>query len=352
MHTLFGEDVIAAIADRVKSRAGTPAGSALGKTAAACKEAFALGCQGPDIFYHSRRRRPVGLEYGTLLHRRGIGRFAAGLLNMALPQPPENGIDERGAYALGFMTHAILDRSAHPFIVYKSFRAAPPAPNSLSYAQSHAFFERVIDTLMFKTLRGAEIAEWDQEGILSAVCAEPPPGLQEMIAAALISAFPERAEKDEKLKRRIENTFLDCASFYRMTAQANVARQILSIPPELHKDHLVYICPEILTENPDFLNRGKRPWFYPAGAAKEDTRSFPEIYAQAAAQAVDSLSPIIAGYFETGVFPVDQAAEAVGNGGLSIVDEAGHPCPPCRSDPFPLDETLEQQVIIRRAKIN
>ena len=344
LHVLFGEDVTAEIYRRLAPRFGVVAGKALEKIKYTYKKAFALGCQGPDLFYHSRVRRPVGLEYGTLLHRRGAGEFTAGLLKMGLPDPPpdaedirmhrrEKGINALGAYALGFMTHAILDRQAHPYIVYKSCWLSPAKPKALSFAQSHAFFERIIDVLMLKHLRRLEITSWDQEGLLAETCENPPLGLKELLARALVMAFPERAGKDGKLGSRLENTFHDCAVFYRMTAPAYTS--------PLDMNHLFYMFPEELPGDIDFLNLEKQVWSYPAGEKKEDTRSFPEIYSDAVIAAADSLTGIIDRYLEKGFFPIKEAALAIGNGGLSIVDETGHPCSPSRTDPLPLDEVLE-----------
>ena len=347
LHTLFGEDVTAEIHRRMESRFGVVAGKALEKIRDTHRKAFALGCQGPDIFYHSQNRRPVGLEYGTLLHRRGVGIFTAGLLKMGLPDPPpgtpaeatgrgsppEKEINALGVYALGFMTHAILDRLTHPYIVYKSDR---PPPENARRDRSHAFLERIVDVLMLKRLRGAEISGWDQEGILAEICEDPPPGLRELLARALVLAYPERAGKDEKLRARIENTFLDCAAFYRNTAPANKP-----------KSHVAYLYPEKLPVHIDFLNLKKRPWYYPAGEKKEDLRSFPELYAAAVKAAADSLTGIIGRYLEEGFFPIAEAAQAIGNGGLSIVDEEGRPCALSWTDPLPLQEVLDEQVALR-----
>jgi hypothetical protein len=88
LHSLFGEDVIAEIFSRIHPRFGGAAEKAMEKIRGEYKAAFALGCQGPDIFYHSQMRRPVALEYGALLHRRGYGVFTAALLKMGLPDPP------------------------------------------------------------------------------------------------------------------------------------------------------------------------------------------------------------------------------------------------------------------------
>jgi hypothetical protein len=333
LHSLFGEDVIAGIFRRTGNWFETETIHTI------YKNVFALGCQGPDIFYHGRRQRPVGLEYGTLLHRRGIGLFAAKLLEASLP--PTASISALGAYALGFMTHAILDRAAHPYIVYKSFR--PSSRGTLGPAQAHTFFERIIDALMLKTLRGREISGWDQECVLSSVCTSPPPGLKELLERTLIQTFPERAGKDEKLADRIKNTFDDSARFYRLTAPANLVKKNTGVATAITQDHLLYIYPENLPGHIDFLNMETRPWFYPAGHVKEDTRSFPEVYAHAVQAATDLLGGIIKRYLEDGAFPTLEAATAMGNGGLSLVDSNGAPCPPIRFDSLPLDEVLEQQ---------
>jgi hypothetical protein len=231
--------------------------------------------------------------------------------------------------------------------VYKSCRLPPSKHGSLSFAQSHAFFERIIDALMLKHLRGEEISSWDQEGILAETCANPPLGLRELLARALVLTFPERAEKDENLGSRIENTFQDCAGFYRLSSPANIARENIGAASSLRKDFLVYVYPEELPWGIDFLNLEHWPWYHPAGEEKEDTKSFPELYASSVGAAADSLTGIFGKYLEEGRFPINEAAWAIGNGGLSIADGAGKPCAPNRSDPLPLDEVLEQQAKLR-----
>jgi hypothetical protein len=260
------------------------------------------------------------------------------------------------------MTHAILDRLAHPYIVYKadSWSSGINSPDFPRFVSPHAFFERIIDVLMLKLLRGTEISSWDQEGVLAETCENPPTGLKELLARTLITVFPERAGKDEKLRLRIENVFLDCAGFYHMTAPARPMEEsrddassrgtsTLTAPGgkfHLRKYHLVYLYPEELPSHIDYLNLGKHPWYYPSGEEREDRRSFPEIYAGAVAAATDSLTGLISRFFEEGVFPVEETAEAIGNGGLNIVDENGKPCAPCRTDPLPLEEVLERQAVL------
>jgi hypothetical protein len=222
------------------------------------------------------------------------------------------------------MTHTILDRHAHPYIVYKS--GVP------RFEGSHAFFERIIDVLMLKFLRGAEITSWDQ-GMLAETCENPPEGLKELLAGALAAVFPERAGRDEKLRLRIENAFLDCAGFYRRTAPARPSAESRDDEFILQKHHLVYLYPLELPGDIDFLNLSRQPWYYPAGEKREDRRSFPEIYTGAVTAA-------------NGIADANNIAEAIGNGGLNIVDENGKPCAPCRADPLPLEEVLERQAVL------
>jgi hypothetical protein len=380
LHTLFGEDVITGIHSRIAGPFGIIADKALEKIRLAYRTSFALGCQGPDIFYHNRRSRPVGLEYGMLLHRRGAGIFTAGLLKMGLPDPPpheeeirtgrrespernsvsgqdgaphpENGINALGAYALGFMTHAILDRQTHPYIIYKTThinnKTVPSSPGRPQYAaRFHAFFERILDALMLRELRGQEIESWDQEEMLVKICEKPPMGLHELLAKALVTAFPERAGNDEKLSLRIENTFNDCARFYRLTAPRFSSSKNSGISLE----ELTYIYPQNIHNagegGIDFLNKEHRPWCYPLVGGRKDNRSFGEIYSTAVETAVESISPVITAYLETGSFPITEAARIIGNGGLSITEENGRPCNPTFTEPLPLENVLIEQAKIR-----
>jgi hypothetical protein len=380
LHALLGEDVIAEIYRRIGPRFGIVADKALEKISRDYRAAFVLGCQGPDIFYHNRRTRPVALEYGGLLHRRGYGVFTALLLNMGLPDPPpdaedirmgrrEKGVNALGVYALGFMTHAVLDRLCHPYIVYKSQYPDPEGragaggagPRRPPGKGAHPFFERIIDVLMLKLLRGREPADWDQ-GLLAAALENPPLGLRELLGRALKAGFPERAGKDRKLAQRMENAFLDAAWFYRLTDPRKTALRApdpgglsssaLSPAPAPEAGALIYLYPERLPPDIDFLNLDHEVWYDPGTAAGEpgnaaDTRSFPEIYAGAVTAAADSLAPSMAEYLETGVFPIAGTARCIGNGGLSLQDENGRPRAPRRTNPLPLERVWQEQAELR-----
>jgi hypothetical protein len=338
LHSLFGEDLLAALDRTLGCR----------PVEGACLDAFALGCQGPDIFYHSQMSLPVGLEYGTLLHRRGYGSCAAALFELALPRGAAAHSGDLAAYAWGFATHALLDRACHPYIVYKT---AQPGGEGRG-RNLHAFFERILDALMLEELRGRPVASWDQNA-LARICGDPPQGLGELVAGALCRAFPERAGRDGKLSGRIDNALRDSAAFYRHTDPAKTSflrpaaglsgqpacqRRIVEALP------LAFLYPEALPQDLDYLNRERRAWHYPLVEGLRDTRSFPEIYAQALEAALETLGPLAAEYSEKGFLSgAEETARRIGDTGLSIQDRDGKPCPATRSEPLPLERVLEQQ---------
>ncbi|MDR3123273.1 MAG: zinc dependent phospholipase C family protein [Treponema sp.] len=337
LHALFGEDLLAAL-DGDLHRPLVEDG---------CRAVFVLGCQGPDIFYHSQITRPVGLEYGTLLHRRGYGSCCAALFDLA----SSAGRADFAAYAWGFATHALLDRACHPYIVYKTAKLEEGRGGERNL---HAFFERILDALMLEDLRGKPVASWDQDS-LARICDDPPRGLRELLAEALRQAFPERAGRDAKLPQRIDNAFMDSALFYRHTDPAKTSflkpggqsafqRRLAAALP------LVSLYPEALPQDIDYLNRERRAWQYPLAGGAQDARSFPEIYAQALEAAMETLGPLAAAYRETGSLPgCEQTARRIGDTGLSIQDRDGKPCPPTFSEPLPLEQVLERQREERRA---
>jgi len=345
LHEMFGGDLI----DALSSGLGPGAASAWPALSRGDRGAFAAGCQGPDVFYHGRHTRPLALEYGGLLHRRGCGGFCAGLLAMALPKPGEKP-DALAAYALGFLSHAALDRACHPYIVYRSAAVQGRASDNGLY---HPFFERILDVLMLGELRGMEAEGWDQKPLAGA-CADPPPGLKGLVARAIATAYPEKAAKDGLLAARIDGAFADSARFYRLTDPAKTRTESLDAPPQLERRWLSVVYPIGLPDGVDFLNKSRRPWSYPYRPPDRespalDARSFPEVYADALKSAAEALLPSFAEYLETGAFPVEKAAAGIGDGCLSISDAEGRPCAPNLSDSFPLDAELERQCRLRRA---
>ncbi|MCA1949182.1 MAG: zinc dependent phospholipase C family protein [Treponema sp.] len=349
-HILFGQELIRICEGLLAEKYGQRFDEPIQKLKNQYFSVFALGCQGPDIFYHSQRRRPVAIEYGSLLHRRHYGSFMTVLLKRTL----SSALTGLGAYALGFLTHAYLDRAAHPYIVYKAGWVSPERPETAKYARLHAFFERILDVQLLELLEGIHISAWNQDRILTRACEEPPVYLVETLADALRSTYPERAGKDPLLNQRIENALLDAASFYRTTNPQRTSMNYRKIDEGLYLKYdqtpasVALIYPEGFPLSVDYLNLAERPWRHPCQQGSVDHRSFINLFLDACQKGAHFLFQFISSFIETGHVP-SNSAELIGNGGLSICDEAGQPCKPVWSDPLPLDHVLEQQFLLRTA---
>jgi hypothetical protein len=191
---------------------------------------------------------------------------------------------------------------------------------------------------MLEGLRGLPVSSWEGDAALAEICRNPPPGLRELLARTLAEVFPERAGKDLKLSARMDNALADCAGFYFFT---DPLRSLSGLEKSaLRSKALLYRYPRRILREIDCLNLARGPWPHPA-SGREERRSFPEIYRDAAEAAAAALAPVFGAYLETGVFPPGEASRAIGNGGLSVTDEEGKPRAPRRAAPLPLHEILE-----------
>ena len=326
--------------------------------------AFRLGCQGPDLFYHNQRTRPVSLEYGALLHRRAFGEFTGNLLRLCLPGADPQSVSfssdscSLAAYALGFATHAFLDRVTHPFIVYKAGWVAPSQPETARYARCHVFFERILDVLMLERLRSRSTASWDQDALLASACMPLSKALPARIAHSLELSFPERTQDDDKLVDRILNAFSDAHSYYRFTNpvrtsyRGNDSEGYQHLLSRKGRASVALIYPECFSLAQDYLNLAHTAWMQPCGAGEGwpqlEFRSFPDLYKAALGLATPFLCRLLMYFLDSGRVPEGLSAE-LGNGGLSVTKSDGSPCAPTRSDPLPLDAVLDAQYGLRMA---
>ena len=148
-HHIFGEDVVASLPD----------GLVDGEEELL---AFLLGNQGPDpMFCRWRAPLEVGATVRQLAHDMHEGRVTQAFLAMRMGVgllPAEDARVGR-AFALGFLGHYALDRTAHPF-VYAQQRDLALADPSLDACQTelHAIIESDIDSWILWEKRHATVA--------------------------------------------------------------------------------------------------------------------------------------------------------------------------------------------------
>ncbi len=105
--------------------------------------AFALGLQGPDIFFYylpGYRRKPAP---GSMAHSQKTGAFLQALIQSCEKQPSSIR-DAAYCYVAGFLGHYTLDTTCHPYIYDKTkYQENEPA-----YFGRHVYLETDIDKKM------------------------------------------------------------------------------------------------------------------------------------------------------------------------------------------------------------
>lgn len=310
-------------------------------TRADVRGALAVGAQGPDIFYHNQRRRPTSIQYGTLLHRRGYGAVVHHMIGWAV-RHGHTPTSPLGAYILGFVTHAVLDRRMHPYINYRSGWVVPGTPETKRYRSMHAFLERLIDVALIRELRGIEPNELDFYGIVThyAVADPVPEAWHAAILHGLTESY-ERAAGDERLAKRLENAWRDSLGYYEFTRRIDDAYLREAIEREdrgeVRSSWLSIIHPPSIPADIDVLNHRHEEWTHPCSSKRRSTASVPEMYDDAVMESRSILTTIVDEWErwspENGTF-----AEIVGDHNLSDGRRRKRPCRPRHMEPFPLAE--------------
>jgi hypothetical protein len=327
-HVLFAEESL-------KEALGSRADSLLAEHG----NLFRFGAQGPDFFYHNQRTRPTGLKYGVSAHREGFGRLVGAMVREHR-HLGASGAAERGAYILGFATHAFLDRATHPFINYFSGWVDPARPETQRHYRCHVFLERILDVLMLRLRRAQDVATFSLPEALG--CGPRLPyGILKTLLKGLNAAYP-RMDYKSRDRQRIENAYQDSLSFYSFTDPANPQFRPMAVAHDREegraKRRLALFHPYELPGRVDFLNLRGRQWCHPCREDWVYTDSFPELYEQALERTVPALRQIaglLAGEGDPGAAEPLLGNESLGTG-LPWKD-----CPRMRcSDPLPLPEIL------------
>ncbi|HUX12570.1 MAG TPA: zinc dependent phospholipase C family protein [Spirochaetia bacterium] len=300
---------------------------------------LALGAQGPDVFFHNQRTMPTGIRYGILLHRHGYGKFVAGMVDAvrARSVPFES---EAGAFAAGFLTHAILDRHTHPFINYFSGWVDPDEVSSARHRSMHPFFERIIDLFVLARYRSLGINRYN---FFSRVdCGDELPEAVETMEAAAMRLCYRRARRDEELFTRLRNAYRDTMGYYRYSNRITPARLKEAMrreeSGELGSRWLAILHPFALDGATDYLNEKHDRWTDPCDESRQLTDSFWDLFDRALESAAGPIAALRDAW--AGALPLESLENAIGNGGLSDTNGEEAPCRKLYSRPLALADLL------------
>lgn len=306
---------------------------------------FNLGCQGPDIFYHNMRTKPLAISYGSLVHRRGWESMGKALLGV-----DTHGLDERQAraweaFVLGWLTHGPVDRVAHPFIVYRSGWQVPGKPETGRYLGNHPFYERVLDVFLWEHQTASGIENFDQEKALV-----PPDDFSEdfarLLAQALQKAYPSRAMNDDALETRMYNSFQDSWNVYRFSAPKSTrvssswGNAFIQSLMQRGVRALRLIYPENFERDTDWANESNSEWMEPCMPERKSRKSFFTLMDEAVHNATADLAALAMGEY-------GKRIHSSYDGTLNVGDENGRQAKPVFMEPLPLRETMEAQLKLR-----
>ena len=318
---------------------------------------FNVGCQGPDLFYHNQITRPLAIEYGSLLHRRDYGVFCSKTLKWIKEERVSN--PNLLSYLAGFITHAIVDRVFHPFIMYVSF-FSNHVNSPIPAGKFHAFYERILDVLLLKFFTAKTPMEFDTSKLLT-ISDSVVETIIDLYSKLLLQVYPERLNTDKFMLQRLKNTWTDSIWFYRVT---NPKYSSIFVSPS----HVKELCaqknfvidkpdwtlvsllfPESLTENVDWYNEAHKEWKNPSLGTVQ-TESIKDL----AFIAIEKVTKVLKQFFFLVDSPYSEKEFAlfeklIENTSLCLVDEEGKPGLPKFSDSsfFPLDFEFQRQIDIR-----
>ena len=318
---------------------------------------LAFASQGPDLFYHNQRTRPGAFKYGRILHRGGYGSFLTALAARIIPDSGAPGswegegdesrdgdaiVCREGALMLGLASHAVLDRFTHAFIISKSGWVEPGNSSSRKYFRLHAFYERIIDRLLYENFTGESLFDFDFYNILSRIDKDME-WFQKELIQSVFTAYP-NLNKPDLSRRRLRNALRDALYFYSVTdptREDNAYQAYLRDERHFHKKRFLALYhPRVLDPDTDYLNTGRRGWPDPFEKNYLRYESFFDLFEEAVRHMVSVFKAIERLFLDRRV--TEEFESVIGNGNLSngAMDKAPEPF---YSDPLDLNSALGRQ---------
>ncbi len=321
---------------------------------------FYLGCQGPDIFYHSQRTAPYGIYFGSLLHRSKFNEFIIHLLT-AVRESEFSLESPEILFMLGFASHGWIDSLTHPYIIYHAAWYNPAQPETKEYQYAHTFLERILDTLYWRELlhipitcfRQAEffIPGYSEKLIhdynkLIAANKEHYDAIIRLLIHALSKTYHHRFLKFSEASRRIENAFIDSFHVFIKTDPFRIA----ALEPEQKQKELpdagkAMLFPIEPASSIDWQNTMHKTWRNPCEPLREYTASWKDLLIEAKQCNKAMYNEIISWYLRNmncAQLEQELPLSLFPPGTLNVGDEHGKQRSPHFCDPLPVFDELEQ----------
>lgn len=240
--------------------------------------AFALGLQGPDLFFYYLPSYLLHRQnIGALAHNSNTGEFFSHLLDSrSLFDKDARSLGIADAYITGFIGHYSLDCTAHPYVYAFTGYTPKTPPSHTKYFGQHAYFETEIDTELLYRKKHLYPSQFHQNDTIRLSHLERKV-ITRMLVFAYRSTFPGIMASDvllggAPLWMKFGTRFLRDPSgqkkvLARLVEKILFGRAFLS--PMVASDYYRFI------EDP--LNLSHRSWTHP-WTGEGSRASFPELY--------------------------------------------------------------------------
>lgn len=243
--------------------------------------AFALGLQGPDVFFYCPYSHLFhDRNIGDLAHSKNTGTFFYHLMKSRLlfdDNRKKQAIAD--AYLTGFIGHYSLDCTAHPYVyAFTGYNAQTP-PSVVNYFGQHTYLETEIDNEILFAKKQLLPTEFFQNKTI-ALTALQRSVISKMLAYAYRNTYPDYTVTELEVKFASICMFIGTGLLRDTTGQKKVAVRFTEkvflgkplISPMVASDFYQFV--------PDPLNLAHRTWIHPwTFEPSED--SFINLYNQA-----------------------------------------------------------------------
>lgn len=279
-HKIFGEEVIKALQIEKDQ-------SELLRIIKGNLNLFYIGTNGPDfLFFHNAKPWQVlgshKMNYiGSELHKGNVNRFYEGAIEAIRSQKHIEIKERMIAYLFGHLCHWALDKSAHPYIFYRTGNCKGKS------AYDHHRFESMMDTMMLRIYHETsvsaypyyEICEYDED-------------MLQAIARIYVPSVKVALNKDIKVYD-IRKSLDDWNGIHRLLFDPNHHKHKIlhKMERSVSKQWMIsgHIIMEKVDDTYDVLNEQHTRWYHPCDLRIVSNESFHDLFAKAIHVALDVL---------------------------------------------------------------
>lgn len=248
---------------------------------------FYIGTNGPDfLFFHNAKpwekfKSHKVAKIGNILHREGINEFYESAI-ISIREQKNLLIKERMiAYLMGHLCHWSLDKTAHPYIFYRTGDCKGKS------ASAHHRFESMMDAMMLKryhdqsidTYMTSDITTFDEE-MLQAIARIYVPAIRDTLHTKLAVYDIRKALTSWK---EIQDLLYD--------PSGKLCELLHNVESMINHKWLISgnIVPNQIDDTYDILNLENKVWYHPCTLRIASTASFLDLFEEGLGTACEAM---------------------------------------------------------------